>query len=524
MTHAYDIAILGSGFGGSLMSMVAHRLGLSVLLVERGTHPRFAIGESTSPLTNLLLEQIADTYDLPFLKPFTSFGPWQRSYPHIAVGLKRGFTYYHHTAGHRFARDEDRRSQLMVAASRSNEVSDTHWYRSAFDEFLVHQAIAMGVEYSDYTQIEGITRSGDNEWSLRGSRQGEPYEVNARLILDATGPRGVLQRLFQIPESQFPDFPKTQALFTHFTGVERCDALTEYCVPGSPPFPPDDAALHHLFDGGWMWVLRFGNGITSVGVSITDDLAEDLGLPGDRSYAWQRFLDRFPSVAVHLAAAVPTLPLIHSARLSFRTSQAAGDGWVMLPSATAFIDPLFSTGIPLTLLGIERLGRILQRHWTANTLRDELRVYADVTLMEADSTAEFVGASLRSLSAFPVFAAFSMFYFAAASYSEMARRMDRGHLVTRFLAADRSDFRIGMQRCIEAMPAVLANPSCDNVKSFEALVEGGIECLNIAGLADRSRRNWYGVDLQDVVRNAHKLQMTPEAVTTILADAPWARS
>jgi FADH2 O2-dependent halogenase len=68
----FDIAILGSGFGGSLTAMVARRLGYSVLIVERGTHPRFAIGESTSPLTNLLLEELAVRYDLPRLVPLTS--------------------------------------------------------------------------------------------------------------------------------------------------------------------------------------------------------------------------------------------------------------------------------------------------------------------------------------------------------------------------------------------------------------------------------------------------------------------
>ena len=30
----------------------------------------------------------------------------------------------------------------------------------------------------------------------------------------------------------------------------------------------------------------------------------------------------------------------------------AGDGWAMLPSAAGVIDPLLSTGFPLTLLGI----------------------------------------------------------------------------------------------------------------------------------------------------------------------------
>src|SRR5256885_4483130 len=98
MNVDFDLAIVGSGFGGSLMAMVARRLGLSVLLLERGTHPRFAIGESTSPLTNLLLEELATSYDLPFLLPFTSYGSWQRERPEIAVGLKRGFTFYHHQA------------------------------------------------------------------------------------------------------------------------------------------------------------------------------------------------------------------------------------------------------------------------------------------------------------------------------------------------------------------------------------------------------------------------------------------
>ena len=36
-------------------------------------------------------------------------------------------------------------------------------------------------------------------------------------------------------------------------------------------------------------------------------------------------------------------------RLGWRVAEAAGPGWAMLPSAAAFVDPLFSTGIPLTL-------------------------------------------------------------------------------------------------------------------------------------------------------------------------------
>src|SRR5437867_4128092 len=69
MRADFDIAVVGSGFGGSLMAMIARQLGCSVVLLERGRHPRFAIGESSTPLANLLLEELARRYALPRLRP-----------------------------------------------------------------------------------------------------------------------------------------------------------------------------------------------------------------------------------------------------------------------------------------------------------------------------------------------------------------------------------------------------------------------------------------------------------------------
>jgi FADH2 O2-dependent halogenase len=65
----FDLVIVGAGFGGSLMAMVAHQMGLRVVLLEQGQHPRMAIGESTTPLSNLLLERLSVTYNLPRLRP-----------------------------------------------------------------------------------------------------------------------------------------------------------------------------------------------------------------------------------------------------------------------------------------------------------------------------------------------------------------------------------------------------------------------------------------------------------------------
>ena len=80
-----DVAIVGSGFAGALMALALRSRGRTVVLVERGRHPRFAIGESSTPLANLLIEELADTYNLPQIRAFSKLGTWQRSHPQIGA-------------------------------------------------------------------------------------------------------------------------------------------------------------------------------------------------------------------------------------------------------------------------------------------------------------------------------------------------------------------------------------------------------------------------------------------------------
>jgi FADH2 O2-dependent halogenase len=422
MPDCYDLAILGSGFGGSLLAMVARRLGLRVLLLERGTHPRFAIGESTSPLANLLLEELAAEYDLPRLMPFTTYGTWKRAYPEVTVGLKRGFTFYSHRPNERFTPDPARERQLLVAASPADEVADTHWFRAEFDQFLVREAQSLGADYLDRVSAQGLERV-DGVTRLLGERGGRPVRFHARFVVDATGPRGALSRLLRLPEETWEPLPCTQALFSHFEGVQRFAGLAG-TGDAKPPYDPDEAALHHLFPGGWMWVLRFENGLTSAGFAVEPWLAAELRLEEGQA-AWKRFLERFPSIGEQFAGARSVMPLIHAPELAYRCASVAGPAWAMLPSAAAFIDPLFSTGFPLTLLGIRRLGEALQESWDTPELAERLRDYEAVTQREAQTAAELVGGCYAAFADFPGFAALSMLYFVAASYSEMARRLDR---------------------------------------------------------------------------------------------------
>jgi FADH2 O2-dependent halogenase len=99
----YDVAIVGSGFSGSLMARVLAVLGFDVVLLERGTHPRFAIGESTTPLANLSLERLGTRYGLADCYRMAAHGRWLEHHPAIRRGLKRGFTFYRHHPGDAFA-------------------------------------------------------------------------------------------------------------------------------------------------------------------------------------------------------------------------------------------------------------------------------------------------------------------------------------------------------------------------------------------------------------------------------------
>ncbi|HVG72512.1 MAG TPA: tryptophan 7-halogenase [Vicinamibacterales bacterium] len=514
MTGDFDLAVVGSGFGGSLLAMIAQRLGYRTALLERGRHPRFAIGESASPLAGILIEQLADRYGLPRIRPLSAYGSWQRTYPQVVCGLKRGFTYFRHERGMSYRADADRGNQLLVAASPSDELSDTHWLRSDVDHFLVREAISLGVEYLDEMQIESWDRR-EGCSVVGGRRRGTQVSLRVPFLVDASGPNGFVSRTLGLENRGFAGYPNTQALFSHFTGVARCGEMPDFAGEPDPPslrygearptisnelpYPMDDAALHHVFDGGWMWVLRFGNGVTSAGIAVTDELAAELKL-ADGEPAWHRFLSLYPSIAAQFAIAQPTREFTWIPRLSWRVDRAVGDGWAMLPSAAAFIDPLFSTGIPLTLVGIERLARILEKG------RGALNSYADVTLAEADHTARFIAGCYAAFPRFDQFTAYSMFYFAAASFSEMARRLCVKSDAARFLGADRAAF-------VEAL--VRLSPQSHGPDPWYAsAVARSIEPLNIAGLGDPAKRNWYPVDLRDIVRGARKLGVSTVSFQT----------
>jgi FADH2 O2-dependent halogenase len=490
LTRKVDLAIVGAGFGGSLMAMVAHQLGLSVVLLEQGTHPRMAIGESTTPLSNLLLERLSTNHDLPRLAPLAKWGSWQRAYPQVGCGLKRGFTFFH-----------ERGEQLLVAASPHDAIADTHWYRADVDYFLVREAQSLGVDYRDHVRIETLVFTEDGA-TLVGVAGDEPFRLHAGFFIDATGPRGFLHRTLGLEESVLPGMPLTESLYCHFTGVGRTESVGDM-----PPYPVDDAAVHHVFDGGWVWVLRFNNGVTSAGVVATRAVAEELALSAGEP-AWQRLLERLPALQSQFRNAVACQPFRHMPRVSFRSSTLAGERWAMLPSAAGFVDPLLSTGFALTLMGIERLAPILLRD--PGSFGRQLQGYAEQTESDLLAASRLIGALYASMDNFEAFTAVSLLYFAAVSFSETAYRLRKPALVRGFLLHQHPEFGPASRALLERACAL------DGAVGLAGDVLRLIEPFNLGGFGEAERHNWYDVRAQDLLHAAPKLGVSQREIVAML--------
>ena len=259
-------------------------------------------------------------------------------------------------------------------------------------------------------------------------------------------------------------------------------------------------------------MLRFNNGITSAGIAATDKLAAQLRLD-EGEVAWDRLLNRIPTLQTQFASANAIQPFRHLPRLSFLSSRVAGGRWAMLPSAAGFVDPLLSTGFPLTLLGIERLARILESGLDSPGLQSELEAYERRTRDELLATARLIAALYANMSNFALFKSLCLLYFAAASYSETARRLAKPHLASSFLLYDHPQFGPRSRELVER--AMHTSPGAETDGLIDDILRA-IEPIDVAGLCKPNPRSCYPVDAADLLDSCSKLDSTPEEIESLL--------
>jgi tetracycline 7-halogenase / FADH2 O2-dependent halogenase len=513
------VVVAGAGFAGALLARLLARHGLDVLLVDRGRHPRFAIGESSTPLASLCLDRLGRTYGQRDLTHLATHGRWTRHLPHLRTGLKRGFTFYRHEPGRPFGNRDHNGARLLVAASPNDAVADAQWMRADVDHHLVREAVAAGADYRDETTI-GRVAIGPRGVTLETERHGERRTVHAETIVDATGPGGLLRRALRIPSALARTSTRSALLFSHFEDARLFQDVGREAGASmaSGPYPDDWSALHHVLDEGWMYVLRFDDGLVSAGLLATPDGALRLRLAErDPAAAWSALMRRYPSVGAQFADAQPVFPIRFVPRVQHRLARAAGPRWAMLPHTFAFVDPLFSTGIAWSLLAVERLtdAFIRSRRRGVIPAADASR-YDALLAREGDQIDRVVAGAYLAMRDFELFTAQTMLYFGLVSYAEAKQRLVGGDGWTPFLGAldpDAEDLYRGAVTRLRRMGDRLTPRDRDG---FVRFVTAGIERWNIGGLMDPARRNLYPVDLDTLVARAHKLGLTRDEVRRAL--------
>ena len=536
-----EVVIAGGGFAGSILARALRAEGRDVLLLERGRHPRFALGESSTPLANLALERLAARYGFEDLWALAAHGRWRRGLPDVGGGLKRGFCFYAHRPGRAFEPGAANSRRLVVAASPDDDAADNQWLRADVDRFLFERARAEGVDCREETAVEVIlvpdppdSSPVDSSPAVQTPADPSPVRiragariVEADLLIDATGGSPLAEDLGARP---LRPRLQTTLVYSHFDGVSAFDR------GGWPdsPFPERWSAAHHLLEEGWMYQLAFDDGSISAGVLLAEDRPAAGGaverLAGGRRAAaatavealgggdadssgagtvFAGLLDRYPSLASQFAGHRPLRDLEARACVAYRRDRAAGPGWLLLPHSYAFADPMFSTGIAWSLLAVERIADLCRGGLPAPAAVES---YGRLLAAEADHIDRLLAAAYRTMDDFESFTAAAMAYFAAASFDELRQRLldppNEGWCWQGFLGAG-DDRRRRLFGELDERSAGAAS-----ARALTDWIGPAIEPSNLIGLADPLRRNVYPVDLTDMQRRheqiAARLEVAPE--------------
>ena len=489
MNVLYDAVVIGSGFSGSILGQILARSGWRVAIIDRAKHPRFAIGESSTPTADFLLTYLADRWNMPELRPLAAWGTWKESHPQVACGKKRGFTYFSHSDGKPFRDCPEHSRSLMVAASRTDFWSDTHWLRSDVDAFLVAQCVASGCELLENVDIENVERE-ESTWTMRIANRtsgDDKRELKARWLIDAGGAGEFSDRwLGNHPDDSWMK-TQTGSVFGHFLGVGSFGAHCGYesAKDSIADFHLDDSAQHHVTEDGWMWMLRFDNAVTSVGIVQPTDRWKTVQSLDDAKLLWNRWISKHPSIEQMLADSQPaengTSCLRWSNRLSRCRRRAVGDGWIQLPTAYGFVDPLHSTGIAHALSGVLRLAEMLAENGSVDKCTSSRWTAYDRQLRsEIEWIDTLVGGCYRSLPSFATFCAFASCYFISTIQFERVMARDPSRWTDGYLSCENVPLR---KRVIESYDKLLSQGELANVES----IRQGISQWNDVGLLEPVR-------------------------------------
>ncbi|MEV0175668.1 NAD(P)/FAD-dependent oxidoreductase [Streptomyces sp. NPDC050803] len=345
----YDVAILGSGLAGTTLAACLANNGAKVLVLDAGTHPRFAIGESTIPYTSMMMRLVSERYRVPEIKWLTTFEAVQSKIS-TNCGVKRNFGFLYHREG---AKQNPVETSMFPIPKITH--TENHFFRQDTDSWMLNVAIKYGAEVRQQTKIVDVDID-DNGVTVIPDK-GDPVRV--KFIVDASGHRSPLAQKFGLREEPSRLRHHSRSLFTHMINVKPYEDTVPKGTHQNPS-PWSEGTLHHLFEGGWMWVIPFDNHplhtspLCSVGLNLDPRIHPQPDCSPEEEF--RRFIAKYPDIAPQFEGAVSTRDWVRTGRLQYSSKQTVGYRWCLTSHAAGFVDALFSRGLSNTMEIIHALG------------------------------------------------------------------------------------------------------------------------------------------------------------------------
>jgi flavin-dependent dehydrogenase len=324
----YDVVIAGGSLAGSATAILLLREqpGLRVLIVEKSSSFGRRVGEATIEVSAYFLGRVLGL----------------TQYLNEAHLVKQGMRFW-------FGND---RAQTLEECSEVGgrylaRVPAYQVDRSTLDEEVLRRAGQLGVEILRPASVAKVQLAAAAEQTVEIRREGETQKVVARWFVDASGVAAVLARQegWLRPNLEHP----TTAVWARWRGVKDWDGLDL-----ARKFPKWSMACHgtratatnHFMGSGWWgWCIPLKGGDVSIGVVFDQRLVQwpDSGQLGDRL---KEFLVRHPAARELMSDAQWLESDVHWRKnLPYSSTTYAGDGFVLVGDAGAFLDPLYSPGM-----------------------------------------------------------------------------------------------------------------------------------------------------------------------------------